>query len=82
MRKIACIPLVVLLFACGGTSETVEKTAEEAPTTTSEKPTTTIEVKNESTEFSAVCELEETSLTLFCLSRGLGDVYKRQPTHG
>ena len=80
MRKIACIPLVVLLFACGGTSETVEKTAEEAPTstsenptatttpptTTSEKPTTTIEVKNESTEFSAVCELEETSLTLFC----------------
>ena len=94
MRKIACIPLVVLLFACGGTSETVEKTTEEAqtstsenptatttpptttsenptttttpPTTTSEKPTTTIEVKNESTEFSAVCELEETSLTLFC----------------
>ena len=74
MKKLLLLIFVLLCFtACGGTSETVETTTQEPQTTTepsittSENPApTTTKVKIESTEFAAVCEFEEISLTLFC----------------
>ena len=81
-KLLLLIFVLLCFTACGGASETVETTTQDPPTTTSENPAptttepptttsenpapTTTKVKIESTEFAAVCEFEEITLTLFC----------------